>query len=228
MRVYAISDLHLSINNPKPMDIFGQQWEGYIDTIRQSWQEKVEADDVVLIAGDISWAMHLKEAEADLNYIGSLPGKKIIIRGNHDYWWKSISSVRKLLPYNMFALQNDYIRIENFLFCGSRGWTVDFSTEEDKKIFDRELIRMELSLSSMQKNRKEGDIIIAMIHYPPFNYKPERSAMTNLFAKYAVDKVVYGHLHGKNVKSMPKVVLDGVEYYLTSCDQVNNQLVKIY
>ncbi|MCL2675651.1 MAG: metallophosphoesterase [Firmicutes bacterium] len=227
MKIFAISDLHLSINNPKPMDVFGGAWEDYLLRVEQSWCKKVTEDDVVLIAGDISWAMMLPAAVPDLEYLGKYPGKKIIIRGNHDYWWKSISAVRAVLPPNMFALQNDCLRLGDVLFCGSRGWSVDGETEEDKKIYERELIRMRLSLEEMTKKRGEGDRAVALIHYPPFNCRPEKSRMTELFSEFKVDKVVYGHLHGRNVRSMPCVVMDGVEYYITSCDQVGNKLVEV-
>ena len=107
MNVFAISDLHLSVNNPKPMDIFGPQWESYLDKIFLDWQEKVEEDDLVLLAGDFSWAMKLEDSVSDFEMIKKLPGKKVIIRGNHDYWWKSITAVRKILPENFYAIKND-------------------------------------------------------------------------------------------------------------------------
>lgn len=229
MKLFAISDLHLSVNNPKPMNIFGPVWDNYLDEISEDWKRRVSDDDVVMIAGDISWAMHLENAEPDLDYIASLRGKKIIIRGNHDYWWKSISSVRSMLKDGMFALQNDSVKIENVVFCGSRGWTApegENRSAEDKKIYDRELIRMRLSLEDAKKKRMDGDRLIVMIHYPPFNTKKEPSPFTELFKEFAVDGVVYGHLHGGIRKDRNKT-LDGIEYYLTSCDTVGNRLVEI-
>ena len=124
MKIYAISDLHLSNNSNKPMNVFGEIWENYLEDIVTDWKSKVTDDDVVLIAGDISWAMHLEDAKEDLDFIAKLPGKKIFIRGNHDYWWKSPSSIRALLGDDMFLLQNDSIKLGNFVFCGTRGWTV--------------------------------------------------------------------------------------------------------
>lgn len=230
MKVFGISDLHLSINNPKPMDIFGGAWSNYLDDIEASWNEKVSDDDIVLIAGDISWAMTLENVKPDLEYIGKFKGKKVILRGNHDYWWHSISTIRKLLPENMYAVQNDCIRIENVLIGGSRAWTTpekDFTTLDDKKIYDRELIRMKLSLENMKKMRKDGDRVIFMTHFPPFNSKLESSEFTKLFTEYKVDCVVYGHLHGENCRVIPSFSLDGVRYYLTSCDLVNNTLIEI-
>ncbi len=230
MRVFAISDLHLSINNPKPMDIFGQVWENYLEEIEASWEAKVSDDDLVLIAGDISWAMRLADVAPDFEYISRFKGIKVLLRGNHDYWWSSISAIRKMLPERMYAVQNDCLRFNDVLIGGSRAWTTpekDFLTAEDKKIYERELIRMRLSLESMKKQRKEGDRVIFMSHYPPFNSRFERSAFTDLFAEYAVDSVVYGHLHGKGSRIVPLLEKDGVKYYLSSCDLVNNELVEI-
>ena len=130
MAIFALSDLHLPLGIDKPMDIFGGNWEGYTDKIIENWKAKVSADDIVLIAGDISWAMKLDEAKADLEWIDKLPGKKIIIKGNHEYWWKSISAVRELLPASMMAIQNDAIKIDNYVICGTRGWNVPETGKE--------------------------------------------------------------------------------------------------
>ena len=229
MRIYAISDLHLSINNPKPMNIFGHAWDNYIDVITADWKDKVASEDVVLIAGDISWAMYLENAKPDIDFIAALPGNKIILRGNHDYWWKSISAVRSMLPEGMFALQNDSVKIGDVVFCGSRGWTVPdgkTQTEDDKKIFDREVIRMGLSISDAEKKRGDGDKTVAMIHYPPFNGRLEPSPFTQLFDSGGVNAVVYGHLHGAS-RAEKLTRMGGIDYYLTSCDMVGNHLVEI-
>lgn len=230
MKVYAISDLHLSIHNPKPMDIFGGAWENYVEEIVASWRANVAPDDIVLIAGDISWAMSLEAAVPDLRFIAQLPGYKVILRGNHDYWWKSISAVRKVLPDKMYAVQNDCVRIGNVLICGSRGWTSPDGkpfTDDDRKIYDREILRLTMSLNAMRQARRPEDTVVAMMHYPPFNSRLERSAFTELFVDYAPDAVVYGHLHGKDCRVCRKADIDGVSYYLTSCDLVGNQPVVI-
>ena len=159
MKVFAISDLHLSLNNPKPMNVFGPVWEGYEQKIFEDWKKKVGEEDLVLLAGDFSWAMKLEEAKVDFDLIKDLPGKKIIIRGNHDYWWSSISAVRKMLPKDIYAIQNDAIKFENIIVCGTRGWTVSengkFASEEDEKIFKREVIRLDLTLKSAKKLQKD-------------------------------------------------------------------------
>ena len=232
MKIYAISDLHISTNTDKPMDVFGGNWVGYLDKIKADWQEKVSDDDVVLIAGDISWAMTIEEAKPDLDFFKDLKGKKIFIKGNHDFWWSGIGKVRDIMPENCFALQNDSIRIDELgvVVCGSRGWSVPGSPDfddKDLKIYLRETERFKLSLKSAEKLMKEGDKLIAMIHYPPFNVRRENSLFTDLFEKYGVSDVVYGHLHGKDCRTDLKIEKNGVRYILTSCDQVDNKLTLI-
>ncbi|MBQ0017476.1 MAG: metallophosphoesterase [Clostridiales bacterium] len=231
MKIFAISDLHLSINTNKPMNIFGPVWQDHFETISSDWKEKVGEDDIVLISGDISWGMKLDEAIEDIKEIAKLPGKKIITRGNHDYWWKSISLIRNSLPENMFALQNDAIKFGDYIICGTRGWTVPETNEQsadDKKIFDRELIRLELSLKSAKDLQQNDEKIVCMIHYPPFNSRIEESGFTNLMEKYGVCKVVYGHLHGKGGRTIIKLNKNGIDYYLTSCDKLGNRLIDIF
>lgn len=226
MNIYAVSDLHLSINNPKPMDIFGAVWDNYLDDIERSL-DCVGNDDLVLLAGDLSWAMTLDGAVADLEYIGRYNGKKVITRGNHDYWWKSISAVRAALPPDVYAIQNDCMRFDDVIVCGSRGWSVDDRSDDGKKLYARELIRIEMSLAAMQKIRTDKDKVVFMLHYPPFNVRFENTPVTDLFEKYGVNAVVYGHLHGKNCYAKKFLLKNGVKYYLTSCDQVGNAAVKV-
>ena len=232
MKVYAISDLHLSINNPKPMDIFGPVWDNYLGQIEKDWNKKVSDEDVVLISGDISWAMKWNDAKADLDYISKLKGKKVIIKGNHDYWWNSISEIRKFLSEKnqMFAIQNDAIMFGDVIVCGSRGWSIPegkFETEQDEKIYRRELIRMELSLKSANVLRQGDEKIVVMTHFPPFNNKIEKNNLSELFEKYNVDSVVYGHLHNFDKGQKMKFTKNKIKYYLTSCDLVGNKLTKI-
>ena len=230
MKIYAISDLHISTNTNKPMDVFGGNWVGYMDKIRADWQEKVEDGDLVLIGGDISWAMDLDDAKKDIETLSDLKGTKIMIKGNHDYWWSGIGKVREILPENFFALQNDSIRFDGVVVCGSRCWSVpgspDFN-EQDRKIYLREIERLKLSLSSALKMKQEGDKLVALIHYPPFNVHREPSAFTEIFEQFGVDTVIYGHLHGKTVRADKLVIKNGVKYYLTSCDQVDNKLTEV-
>ncbi len=230
MKVYAISDLHLSLSGEKPMDIFGDKWDGYLEKIKLDWQERVGDDDVVLIPGDISWAMKLEEATKDLTFFDGLKGKKILIRGNHDYWWHGITKIREVLPDGVYALQNDSVKVGNVVFCGSRGWAVEGSPdfdEHDRHIYEREVERFKLALSSAKKNMQDGDKLVCLIHYPPFNVRKEPSLFTKLFESFKVDKVVYGHLHGKGVVPYRNLSINGIEYILSSCDLVENKLVEV-
>lgn len=230
MKIYAISDLHLSNSCDKPMDVFGGNWENYTQKISENWKKKVTDEDLVLIAGDISWAMKLDEAKADLEWIENLPGKKIIIKGNHEYWWKSISAVREILPPSIMAIQNDSIKLENVVVCGTRGWTVpepDKELEaEDLKIYKREVERLKLTLMSANVQRQNNETLIVMIHYPPFNMEKQSNEMLELFKQYKVDVVIFGHLHGYT-KCDRISEIDDIKYYFTSCDHINNDPVRI-
>ena len=230
MRIYAISDLHLSVNNPKPMDIFGPTWEGYLDKIFADWKAKVSDDDIVLLAGDFSWAMKLEEAKADFDMLKDLPGKKIIIRGNHDYWWKSISAVRNVLPLGFYAIQNDALKFGDYIICGTRLWNLPDVNKslsaEDDKIYKRELIRLEMTLQNAQKMKTGDEKIICMVHYPPYTFKEEDNEVTLLMEKYGVYKVVYGHIHAMCKQNLV-LNKNGITYYLTSCDIVGNELIDI-
>lgn len=224
MKVFAISDLHLSLCGEKPMEVFGNNWDNYLEIIKKDWESKVSEEDIVVIGGDISWAMRLEEFEIDLKFITDLPGKKVIIRGNHDYWWSSVSKVRNVLPKGMYALQNDCVKLDNVIFCGTRGWLINGEEESDEKIFARELLRAEMSLQSMQRIREENDKVVFVIHFPPLlSRKP--SEFTKLFEKYNVDSVIFGHLHG--IRSDRYIELNGVKYYLTSTDMVGHRLTEI-
>lgn len=230
MRVFSISDLHLSINSNKPMDIFGPVWENYLSDIEQSWQNNVQDDDIVLIPGDISWAMRFEDALPDLEYISKWKGHKVILRGNHDYWWKGISALREQLPPKMYALQNDAIRLGNIVICGSRGWVVPETTHktpDDERIYNREAIRLELSLKHATTLKQDGDTVICITHFPPFNSRYADSDYTRLMEKYGVNYAVFGHLHSYDKKQKLTLEKNGIKYFLTSCDLVNNQLIEI-
>lgn len=230
MSVFAISDLHLAGSLNKSMDIFGEHWEGHWDRIRQDWNTKVSEDDLVLLPGDISWAMHLSDAIGDLLEIGELPGKKVMIKGNHDYWWSSITKLRAALHPSIFPMQNQAFAYENIVVCGSRGWVCDVENSldsDDKKIYDREVGRLELSLIDAKKKMDRDSRLIAMMHYPPFNERHEESGFTKLFKEYGVEMVVYGHLHGHSLQNAFSGDLDGINYSLVSCDNLGFKLKQI-
>ncbi len=221
MSLYAISDLHLSFNVDKPMDIFGDKWALHERKIESNWNRLITDEDTVLIAGDISWGMKESESKDDLNWINNLPGRKIISKGNHDYWWGSISKLNSSYDKIKF-IQNNFYTYKDYAICGTRGWICpgsDKFTEKDKKIYDRELIRLELSLSEALKNGYEKFIV--MIHYPPVNEKFQKSGFLEIFEKYKVKKVIYGHLHGMTEDKLASELNGNIEYIMTSCDYLD-------
>jgi len=231
MKIYAISDLHLPGNNDKPMDIFGDHWTDHWQQISTAWHTIVENNDIVLIAGDISWAMSLHDALEDLEKISALPGEKIILRGNHDYWWQSITKLRSHLPDKMHALQNDAIRIKDFVIFGTRGWTCPGSrqfTIDDEKIYQREGQRLKLSLLDANRKSSEDTKLIGMMHYPPFNDKQDESIFTQQLEEAMPEIVIYGHLHGFGAVNAFEGNLRDVEYKMTACDYINFAPVRIY
>ncbi|MGN1208642.1 MAG: metallophosphoesterase [Christensenellales bacterium] len=230
MKVFAISDLHLSVNSNKPMDIFGPVWDDSFEKIKQDWNKRVAKDDVVLLCGDLSWAMKLEDAVQDINMLDQLNGLKILLKGNHDFWWQSITALRNVLPKDFYAIQNDAIRIKNYVFCGTRGWLIPegkYNSEENLKIYNREVERLKLSLEKMKSLKQNGDTVICLMHYPPFLQNEESTGFTELIERYDVDIVVFGHIH-KNLSGYKfKTTKNGVKYYLTSCDLLENKLVEI-
>ncbi len=230
MKVWAISDLHLSGLSNKPMDVFGPDWEGHFEKIKADWRAKVGEEDVVLLGGDTSWGMKLPEGMYDVSSLKDLAGKKVFIRGNHDFWWNGISKVRALKPDDSFYfLQNDCVKFGNVVIAGSRGWTCPGSTEfteQDQKLYMREAERFRLAFHEVEKVREEGDTLIALIHFPPMGLKQEDTLFTELFRENRVDIVVFGHLHGSMYFPL-KCEKDGISYVLTSCDKTRFSLTRI-
>lgn len=200
MGLFAIADLHFAFSVDKPMDIFGEQWKNHSQRIIENWRETVTAADTVLLPGDLSWGMRIEDAAADLDVIYGLPGRKLLLGGNHDYWWKSSSKLEARYP-GMRFLKNNFDRYfdgeREWAICGSRGWLCPNDTrftEQDKKIYEREQVRLRLSLDAAMRDGAER--ILLMMHFPPMNDRQEDSAFTELFREYPIEKVVYGHLHG--------------------------------
>ena len=225
--VWAISDLHLPARQ-KPMDIFGPHWANHFDRIREDWLARVQPEDIVLLPGDLTWAMHLEEAQEDLEQIGALPGKKLLLRGNHDYWWSSIGRVRRMLPEDCYALQNDSILLDGYLFAGSRGWTIPTDIDgdgDDARIYRRERQRLEMSLKNARAKSADAPIIV-MMHYPPRSEGSEGFA--DLLAAYGVKTVVYGHLHGAGLAGAIHGEVEGITYHQVSCDGLGFKLAQIF
>ncbi|MBF8263880.1 MAG: Phosphoesterase [Parachlamydiales bacterium] len=245
MRIWAISDLHLSFGiQNKSMDIFGPVWKDHAKKIEQSWRDLVHPDDLVLIPGDISWAMRLEEAVADLQWIDRLPGTKLLLKGNHDYWWSSLKKIAAVLPPSLHLIQNDTFRWKDAAIGGARLWdSPEYSFKEfieyqenpaakvidreemaqeelREKVFERELQRLEMSLSSLDPDAK---IRIAMTHYPPIGADLKPSRASKILDKHRIDICVFGHLH--NIKTGLSLFgsKNNVRYVLASCDYLRFQ-----
>lgn len=227
MSIYAIADLHLSLcpTVDKPMDIYGHRWYNHTERLRENWCNIVKENDTVIIPGDISWGLRLEEAKYDLDWVDSLPGHKVIFKGNHDLWWNGITKLNRMYESITF-LQNDYYLAEGLYICGTRGWLTpdnDEYTEADDKIYKRELMRMKSSLDKAKtaSEVEHGDII-AVLHYPPVSKNSSFSGFQQIFEDYGIKRVIYGHVHGEDgFKNTIKGIYYGVNYQLVSLDYLN-------
>ena len=234
MAIYTIGDLHLSFEIDKPMDIFGDNWINHEEKIKEDWLKKVTENDLVILPGDFSWATYLSETKKDFEYINKLPGKKLLLKGNHDYWWTTLTSMRKFLKENEFNnidfIYNNSYEFEGRIIAGTRGWSL-MEEEDNPKLFNRELGRLELSLESgIKQFGKEKEIIVCM-HYPPISSKKitrnEELKFVSKMKEYNVKKCIYGHLHGASISDAVQGEIEGIEFKLVSADYLDFKLVKI-
>ena len=229
MSIYAISDLHLSYNTDKPMDIFG--WKNYENKIKENWNSKVKESDLVILGGDFSWSMDLKDTYKDFEFIHKLTGKKILIKGNHDYWWGTLTKMKKYINEIGFNdinfLYNNSYEFEGKIICGTRGWNFTDLQEDDEKIYNREIQRLKLSLEDAVKKYGTDKEIIVCLHYPPLKTN-EISDFVRVMEEYNVTKCIYGHLHGPAHKFIVEKNIDNIQYIMTSCDYTNFDLVKLF
>ncbi len=249
MAIWAIADLHLSFGVPnKKMDVFGENWVNHTGQVEKHWKGKISPDDLILIAGDISWAKHIEDAMPDLEWIASLPGTKVMIRGNHDYWWASRKKVEDILPDSIHIIHNDHFIWNDYAICGARLWdTPEFnfddvvpykenpcSTKEAaavpapadcEKIYLRELGRLEMSLKSL---KDDGRTRVAMTHYPPVYATMEPSRAQKILKNYNIETCVFGHLHNA-LQEVPLFgTRDGIRYILTAADYIHFNPVLVY
>ncbi len=223
MAVFVLADLHLSFSTNKPMDIFGSLWENHAEKIKEYWNYMVQPCDTVVVPGDISWAMNVDDAIEDFRFINELNGKKIIMKGNHDYWWQSMKKLGEFVAEHGFDtvsfLHNSAVIAENIVVCGSRGWCCESSpSAEDRKIIAREAIRFDLSISEAKKLRGESDMeIVAFSHYPVILPGDETSPILEVLVKNDIKRLYYGHLHGVR-ESQLITSAGGVALELVSAD----------
>ncbi len=227
MRVFAIGDLHLS-SQGKTMDIFGPHWKDHQERLFDKWRRVVRPEDIVLLAGDLSWALKLQDAVIDLERIGRLPGTKILIRGNHDYWWSSRGKVNSVLPHDMIAINANGWSRNDFAVVGTRGWNIPGTSrfdESDHKIYLRELNRLRIALE--QIDQTENRKIVAMLHYPPLTKMIPSSGFTELLESFRISVCVYAHLHGEDQKIAFEGSTRGVAYVFVACDHLGFQPIEI-
>ena len=230
MAIYTIGDLHLSFNADKPMDIFGKNWENYEEKIKQDWINKVKEDDLVVLPGDFSWAMYLDETEKDFEFINNLPGKKILLKGNHDYWWTTVTNMRNYIEEKKFKnidfLHNNSYQFENKIIAGTKGWNLS-DEEEDKRLTKREVGRLELSIKDgIEKFGEEKEIIIFM-HYPPITKTYMNTEYVEIMKKYNIKRCYYGHLHANSIQDAVEGNINGIEFKIVSSDALDFRLIKI-
>ena len=234
MSIYVIADLHLSFSQDKPMDIFGDNWNNHANKIRKNWEEVVTDKDLVIIPGDFSWAMNLKDAYKDFEFLNKLPGKKILLKGNHDYWWTTVTNMDRFIKENNFKnikfLHNNSYLNENKIICGTRGWSFT-DTENSLKMINRENERLKISLKTgIDLYGEEKEIIVCM-HYPPLTQNTIRNIKDLEFVEtlqqYHVKKCFYGHLHGSSHKDAIEQNVKGIEFKLISADYLDFKLYKV-
>ena len=218
--IYSISDLHLDYTKEKSMELFGGNWDNYEERIFENWKKIIGEDDCVLIPGDISWAMTIDESFKDLKRIDEMPGIKIMLKGNHDYWWSSLKKVNDMGFKTIKYLQNNSFVFNDINIIGTRGWaskdSIEFN-ENDEKVFDRELLRLEMSFNSIEDKTKP---VIAMLHYPPFNRDRKLNEFGELLKKLNVDICIYGHIHGPGLQGIEaqEGLIDNIEFHCVSSD----------
>ena len=232
MSVYVIADLHLCTDNEsKSMEVFGNRWKDYKNRIHTNWNKLVTENDTVIIPGDISWALTLQDAVSDLNFLDSLNGKKVIMKGNHDFWWSSVTKMKALFSElgisSISILNNNALEVENYIITGSRGWFVDSSVQtknvnaDFNKVNNRELIRLKIGLEAAHKMREETNKeIIAFFHFPPLWGEFKNEGIINLLNEYEISRCYFGHIHG-NYSVSGSFDVSGIQMHLISADYRN-------
>lgn len=230
MSIYVIGDLHLSFNTNKPMDVFGNNWSNYEEKIKNNWIENVKEDDLVVLTGDFSWSMYLEETKKDFEFINDLPGKKLLLKGNHDYWWSTVTSMRKFLKENNFEnidfLYNNSYEFDNHILVGTRGWSLS-DVSEDIRLNKREADRLKLSILDAINKYGEEKEIIAFMHYPPITKNYMNTEYLRILKQYNIKKCYYGHLHANSIYEAVEGIVDGIDFKLISADALDFKLFKV-
>lgn len=226
MSIFTIADLHLALGIDKPMDVFGGRWSNYMEKLKDNWVSNVSEKDTVIIPGDVSWATYIDSAYEDFRFIEDLPGKKVISKGNHDYWWTTSSKLNKYLTENNFStisfMHNNAFVLEGVGVCGTRGWKgpgEDDFKKDDEKIYKREIERLELSVKAALK--LDVSRLLVFMHYPPVTVKSPMTGFIDIMKKYEIKECYYGHLHGEGIKGAIEGEYEGINLKLVSADYLN-------
>lgn len=229
MALFAIGDLHLSLGCDKPMDIF-DGWQGYVEKLESSWRDTITEQDTIVIAGDVSWAMKLENTLDDFCFLESLPGKKILLKGNHDYWWSTMSKMKRFVSENSLNsiafMHNNYYHVEGICVCGTRSWLFEPEQEHDIRVMKREIGRLQASLSQADKDYPESEKVV-FLHYPPLFSGMSSPEIIEIMQNFGVKRCYYGHLHSGSIRWAVQTEIDGIAYKLISADAVNFAPVKI-
>ncbi|EPR07686.1 metallophosphoesterase [Ruminiclostridium papyrosolvens] len=232
MSIFTIADLHLALGIDKPMDVFGGRWSNYMEKLKENWISDVSEKDTVIIPGDVSWATYIESAYEDFRFIEDLPGKKVISKGNHDYWWTTSSKLNKYLTENNLTtisfMHNNAFELEGVAVCGTRGWKgpgEDDFKKDDEKIYKREIERLELSVKAALK--LELSRMLVFMHYPPVTVKSPMTGFIDIMKKYGIKECYYGHLHGEGIKGAIEGEYEGIDLKLVSADYLNFKPLKI-
>ena len=223
MALYTIGDTHLSLSANKPMDVFGGGWEGYVEKLKEGFA-LVQPEDTVVLCGDLSWGMSLEEAREDFAFLDALPGRKILLKGNHDYWWNTAAKMNRFFAENGFTtlhiLHNNCYEYGEYALCGTRGWF--YEETGDQKVFKRELIRLETSLKAAGERKK-----LCFLHYPPCYQGYTCQEILDLLERYGVERCYYGHLHGGSHRLAVEGLRENVSYHLVAADYLGFRPQKI-
>lgn len=231
MALFTISDLHLSFGTDKPMDVFSHKWANHAEKIKNNWNTVITSDDIVVVGGDLSWGMRKDDTESDFEFLNSLNGRKILIKGNHDYWWSTLNKLNCFVLEkgykNISFLQNNAIDAGNYVVCGTRGWLYsdDCTKDEDVKIYNRELLRLE---NSLEDSKKFGGNPVVFMHYPPYkNFSEPDYNYVSLMKEYGVSACIFGHIHGDACNSVFKGEYENIKFLLASSDYLDFMPIKI-
>lgn len=220
MSIFVIGDLHLSLGVSKPMDIF-DGWQNYHARLQENWQKVVKPEDTVIVCGDVSWAMDIKDAVEDFTFIEKLNGKKILLKGNHDYWWQTAKKLNDFLLANDFKtirfLHNNSYEVEGIIICGTRGWIFENGQPQDEKVLLREVGRLKASLDSIKSDKEK----VVFLHYPTIYQESRNPHIINTLQEYNIKRCFYGHLHGKSIGFAFQGEDGGTKYKLVSADYLN-------